>query len=79
VCPDDSSHADAQSNKPSKSIQDLLNSVGILQKIEPPKHVEYATIEARLKSFEKCLKKIKQDIYTLCEAGFFYIGSIFIF
>uniref|UniRef100_A0A2S2NSC9 Apoptosis 1 inhibitor n=1 Tax=Schizaphis graminum TaxID=13262 RepID=A0A2S2NSC9_SCHGA len=58
-----------------KKIQDFLVSVGILQQMKPPKHKEFSTLEARLKSFEKCLIKLKQDVQTLCEAGFFYIGN----
>jgi len=74
-----SAPADIHSNHESKKVQDFLDSVGILQQIKPPKHKEFATLEARLKSFEKCLIPLKQDIQTLCEAGFFYIGKMFIF
>nr|BAH72482.1 ACYPI001005 [Acyrthosiphon pisum] len=59
--------------KNSKKVQDLLDSVGIL--MQPPKHRDFATLEARLKSFEKCLIPLKQNIQTLCEVGFFYIGN----
>ncbi|XP_022161673.1 baculoviral IAP repeat-containing protein 7-B-like isoform X2 [Myzus persicae] len=70
-----SAPADVQSNHESKKVQDFLDSVGILQQMKPPKHKDFATLEARLKSFEKCLIPLKQDIQTLCEAGFFYIGN----
>ncbi|XP_025190216.1 baculoviral IAP repeat-containing protein 2-like isoform X2 [Melanaphis sacchari] len=70
-----SAPADVQSNNESKKVQDFLDSVGVLQQIRPPKHKEFATLEARLKSFEKCLIQLKQDVQTLCEAGFFYIGN----
>ncbi|XP_016661893.1 E3 ubiquitin-protein ligase XIAP isoform X2 [Acyrthosiphon pisum] len=62
-------------NHESKKVQDFLDSVGILYQINPPKHRDFATLEARLKSFEKCLIPLKQNIQTLCEAGFFYIGN----
>jgi hypothetical protein len=74
-----SAPADVQSNNESKKVQDFLDSVGILQQMKPPKHKEFATLEARLKSFEKCLIKLKQDVQTLCEAGFFYIGKMIIY
>jgi len=71
-----SAPADVKSNNESKKIQDFLDSVGVLQQIKSPKHKEFATYEARLKSFDKCLIKLKQDIHTLCDAGFFYIGKM---
>lgn len=74
-----SAPTDVKSNHESKKVQDFLDSVGILQQMKPPKHKDFATLEARLKSFEKCLIPLKQDIQTLCEAGFFYIGKMIIF
>ena len=59
-----------------KIIQDCLVFVGIIQKIKPMRYKKYATLDARLKSFEKCLISLKQDINTCCEAGFFYTGKI---
>jgi len=70
---------DFKSNHESKNVQDFLCSVGILQQITPLKHKDFATLEARLQSFEKCLMPLKQDIQTLCEAGLFYIGKMLIF
>ncbi|XP_008184238.2 baculoviral IAP repeat-containing protein 7-B-like [Acyrthosiphon pisum] len=56
-------------------LQDYLESVGILQEMKPPEHKDLATLEARLQSFEKCLIPLKQNIQTLCEAGFYYQGT----
>lgn len=66
------------SDEKTKKIQNFLDSVGVVQQIEAPKHKEYASFETRLKTFDKCLKKLKQDTHTLCEAGFFYMGNLVI-
>jgi len=58
-----------------QKVQDLLNAVGIVQQITTPKHKEFTSFETRLKTFDKCQKKMKQDTHSLCEAGFFYIGD----
>ncbi|VVC24367.1 Hypothetical protein CINCED_3A022001 [Cinara cedri] len=58
-----------------KQIQQLFDSVGVIQEIKTPNHKDFATLEARLKTFDKCKKQMKQDIQTLCEAGFYYIGD----
>lgn len=65
------------SKKNKKKIQQFLDSVGVVQQIKTPKHKEYANFETRLKTFDKCERKMKQDTNTLCEAGFFYIGNFF--
>jgi len=59
-----------------KQILDCLDSVGIIQKLEPLTYPEFATLDTRLKSFDKCLITLIQDINVLCEAGFFYNGKI---
>jgi len=71
--------ADVRSNHKLRNCQDYLVSVGILQKMKPPGYNDFATLEARLQSFEKCLIPLKQNIQTLCEAGFFYSGNMIIF
>jgi len=73
-----SAPADVKSNILSNRVQQLLEVVGVLQVMKTPSHKEFATLEARLKSFEKCTIQLKQDVQTLCEAGFFYIGKILI-
>jgi len=79
VCgPYGSAPTDVQSNIQAKNIEHYLDVLGIQQKIEPPKYKEFSTFEARLKSFDKCLKILEQDINTLCEAGLFYTGKIII-
>lgn len=35
----------------------------------------FASFDSRLESFLKCNTKLKQDIVTLCESGFFYTGK----
>ncbi|XP_050058346.1 baculoviral IAP repeat-containing protein 7-B-like isoform X2 [Aphis gossypii] len=70
-----SAPADVKSNILSNTAQDILEAVGVLQVMKNPSHKEYALLEARLKSFEKCMIPLKQDVQTLCEAGFFYIGN----
>ncbi|XP_060859652.1 death-associated inhibitor of apoptosis 1-like [Metopolophium dirhodum] len=67
--------ADVRSNIESPKLQDVLESVGILQKIKEPMHKDFATLEARLESFENCLIPLKQNIQTLCEAGLYYQGT----
>jgi len=47
----------------------------IAQKINIAKYKQYANFASRLETFNKCKKKMKQDTYTLCEAGFFYTGK----
>jgi len=71
--------ADVLSNHESPNLQDFLKSVGILQELKPPKHKEFATLEARLESFEKCLILLKQNIQTLCKAGLYYRGNVIVF
>lgn len=56
-------------------LNDLLDAVGIVQPLKTPKHKEFVSFETRLKTFDKCQKKLKQDTHSLCEAGFFYIGK----
>lgn len=73
-----SAPADVESNILSNRAQHILEDVGVLQVMKNPKHKEYALLEARLKSFEKCMIQLKQDVQTLCEAGFFYIGKMLI-
>lgn len=63
------------SNDETIVIQHFLDTVGVVQQIKTPKHKEFATYESRLKTFEKCEKKLKQDTPTLCKAGFFYMGK----
>ncbi|XP_050443224.1 death-associated inhibitor of apoptosis 2-like isoform X2 [Adelges cooleyi] len=67
--------SDKSSNEEAKKIQNFLDSLGVVQQIKTPKHKEYATYDARLATFDKCEKKMKQETHTLCEAGFFYIGD----
>ena len=50
--------------------------MSIIQKLKPLKYLDFAIFETRLKSFDRCLKTLKQDIHTLCKAGFFYSGKI---
>jgi len=66
-------------NNKSPNLQDFLKSMGILQEMKPPKHQDFATLEARLQSFEKCSISLKQNIQTLCEAGLYYRGNMIIF
>lgn len=61
-----------------KKIQQFLDSVGVVQQIKTPNHKDFATFEARLKTFDKCKKQLKQDTQTLCEAGFYYMGKFII-
>lgn len=68
---------DVESNM-SNRAQQILDDEGVLQVIQPPKHKAFAMLEARLKSFEKCMIQLKQDVQILCEAGFFYIGKMLI-
>jgi len=50
-----------------------------MQQMKPPEHKEFATLETRLQSFEKCLIPLKQNVQTLCEAGLIYKGIMIIF
>lgn len=50
-----------------------------MQQIKTPNHKDFATIEARLKTFERYKKQLKQDTHTLCEAGFYYMGKFILF
>lgn len=73
-----SAPADVKSNILAKRAQNILDAAGVLQVMMKPKYIEYATLEVRLESFEKCLVKLKQDVQVLSEAGFFYIGIMLI-
>jgi len=71
---------DIQNNIQAKMIDDLLDSAGIIVKLKHGMN-EYghlASIKARLETFTRCVRTFKQDINTLCEAGFFYSGKIII-
>jgi len=39
----------------------------------------FVTFQARLRSFEKCNYNLHQSVNSLCEAGFYYIGIMFLF
>ncbi|XP_027839595.2 putative inhibitor of apoptosis isoform X1 [Aphis gossypii] len=68
---------DIQNNIQAKMIDDLLDSAGIIVKLKHVmnKYGHMASIKARLESFARCVRTFKQDINTLCEAGFFYSGN----
>ncbi|VVC41445.1 Hypothetical protein CINCED_3A003654 [Cinara cedri] len=60
-------------NEGTSILQKIIESLGILQGIDIPHHEDLITLEARLKTFDKCKEQMKQqDIQTLCEAGFYY-------
>jgi len=63
-----------------KKIVDLLDSGGIVVKLNHVmnKYGNMSSILARLGTFARCVGTFKQDINTLCEAGFFYDGKIII-
>ncbi|XP_050525793.1 baculoviral IAP repeat-containing protein 2-like isoform X2 [Daktulosphaira vitifoliae] len=67
--------SEINSSEEAKKIQSFLDSLGVVQQIKAPKHKEFATYDARLATFDKCHKEMKQDVQTLSEAGFFYIGD----
>lgn len=58
-----------------REIIRVLETMDVVQQINIAKYKQYANFASRLKTFDNCKKKMKQDIYTLCEAGFFYIGK----
>ncbi|VVC29531.1 Zinc finger, RING-type,Zinc finger, RING/FYVE/PHD-type,BIR repeat [Cinara cedri] len=66
---------DVCGNFDSSSINPNSVEENDVYQIKTPTHQNFITLEARLKSFDKCNKKLNQDINTLCEAGFLYIGN----
>lgn len=54
----------------------FLDFEDVVHQIQPLKYKAFVDYLTRLKTFEKCQKKMKQDTKTLCEAGFFYIGKL---
>jgi len=71
---------DISNNIETKKIVDLLDSEGIVVKLNhvTNKYGNMSSIHARLGTFTGCVRTFKQDINTLCEAGFFYNGKIII-
>lgn len=67
-----------QNPNETKEIQQFLDSMGVLQQIKLPRNKDFVTFEARLKTFDKCMKQLKQSIHTLCEAGLYYTGKCLI-
>ncbi|XP_025192151.1 putative inhibitor of apoptosis [Melanaphis sacchari] len=75
TCVYGSSTSDALSSVSVGSVDDWLTSEGILQSLKPFHRNKMITFNARLETFNNCLRTFKQNINTLCEAGFFYSGN----
>ncbi|VVC34546.1 Hypothetical protein CINCED_3A005156 [Cinara cedri] len=64
-----------KSDAETKEIQQFLDSMGVVQQIKSLKNRDFATMEARLKTYDKCVIQLKIDIHALCEAGLYYMGD----
>ncbi|XP_025203225.1 putative inhibitor of apoptosis [Melanaphis sacchari] len=70
-----SSVADVMFYKREKNIETWLHLEGIMQRLKPFGGNKMISFDARLKTFDNCPRTLKQDINTLCKAGFFYSGN----
>ncbi|XP_050061464.1 putative inhibitor of apoptosis isoform X1 [Aphis gossypii] len=58
-----------------KTIEDKLHTEGIVLFVNPLFYETMVALNARLKSFNRCVISLQLDINAVCKAGFFYSGN----
>jgi len=61
-----------------KVLLNFFNMVGIVHYIGAFERKEFSLYEDRLKTFEKCLLKMKTSFQAFVDAGFSYIGKLIV-